>query len=373
MRLTFIFFLLIVSGCKFTSNDSETIRIGGLLPLTGNDSIYGISANNGIQLAIEENNHGSQLLGKTIQFISYDTKSTKLNAEHGMRELYDKENVVAIIGEIASERTLIAAPIAQELKIPLISPTATNPTITDIGDYIFRTCFIDPFQGLAMAKFAFNNLKIKKVAIFSDGRSNYSSGLAEFFIDEFTKLGGVIVFEEDYSHTDNDFTLAIKRIQKSKPQAVFLPGYYNQVSDIVNQAKALKFKPQWLGGDGWDTPEIYSQKNVNLRGGYFTSHFSSEPKDPLALEFIKKYTEKYKQKPDGVAALSYDAARVLFNAIRRANSTENNKIRLALTKTEQFPSVTGKITINKNRDAQKTAFILRVDELKATFVTRVEP
>ncbi len=282
--------------------------------------------------------------------------------------------MVAILGEVASSVSLAMAPIAQEKKIPMITPSSTNPDVTKKGDYIFRTCFIDPFQGTVMAKFAMEHLKVKKVAILRDIKNAYSVGLADFFAETYKKSGGAVVIDQSYSNGDVDFKAQLTAIRGKAPEAIFVPGYYGDVSQIMKQARQLGIKVPLLGGDGWDSPKLTEGAGAAADNSYFSNHYSSEDKSPVIQDFIAKFKAEYGGRtPDGLAAAGYDAAMVLFEAMKRAKSPTPAEIRDAIAATKDHNGVTGKITLNEQRDAVKSAVVLKVEGGQFKYVTTVNP
>jgi len=287
--------------------------------------------------------------------------------------LIEQEKVVALLGEVASSRSLAAAPIAQSKKIPMVSPSSTNPKVTEIGDYIFRTCFIDPFQGTVMAKFAIENLKAKKVAILRDVKSDYSVGLADFFTQKYKELGGQVVADVSYQSNDVDFKAQLTQIKSKGADALFIPGYYTEVGLIARQARELGINAKLMGGDGWDSPKLSEIGGKAIDGGYFSNHYSNETTDPVAVEFMNKFKTKYNKMPDGLSAAGYDAAKVLFKAMELAQDVTPEAIRSSLASIAEFPGVTGKITINDKRNATKSAVVVEVQGSLNKFVTSVAP
>lgn len=349
------------------------IKVGEYASLSGGTASFGSASHKGTVLAVEEINAAGGVLGKQIQLITEDTQSKAGEASTAVRKLISQDKVVAILGEIASSRSLEAAPICQEAKIPMISPGSTNPKVTEVGDYIFRICFIDPFQGTVMAKFALDSLKVKNVAVLTDVKQDYSVGLAQFFREYLTAHGGVVAKEQSYSSGDKDFRAQLTSIKSSKPEAVFLPGYYNEVALIVKQAEQLGLKVPFLGGDGWDSSSLVEIGGQSMEGQYFSNHFSPEDNAPQIQSFVKNFQTKYNQTPDAMAALGYDSARFLADAIRRAGSTDPVKLRDALASTKNFGGVTGSITINAQRNATKSADILVIKGGKFKFMQTVAP
>ena len=255
----------------------------------------------------------------------------------------------------------------------MITPSSTNPRVTQIGDYIFRVCFIDPFQGLVMAKFATNSLKIKKVAVLRDIRNDYSVGLANVFVENFTRMGGAIVADESYGEGDTDFSAQLTSIKSKNPEGIFIPGYYTEVGLIGRQARKLGITVPLMGGDGWDSPKLWEIGGEALNGCFYSNHYSVEDPSPAIQKFVGDYRNRYNQVPDALAALGYDAARILVEAFRRAGTTEAAKVRDALAQTKDFVGVTGKITIDKDRNAVKPAVVLRVNNGKLEYVETISP
>jgi branched-chain amino acid transport system substrate-binding protein len=278
-----------------------------------------------------------------------------------------------LIGEVASSNTLAAAPKAQEAKIPMISPSSTNPAVTQVGDYIFRVCFIDPFQGEVMAKFSYNNLKARKAAILYDFNSDYSRGLQNFFKRSFTALGGQIVSEQSYTQGDRDFSGQLTAIRSAGPDVVYVPGYYGEVGVIANQTKQLGIKAPLLGGDGWDAPQLWKLGGDALNGDYISNHYSVDDPSPAIQKFVADYKQRFNEAPDALAALGYDAMRVLADAIKRAGTTDSAKLRDAIAQTQNFPGVTGAITLDKDRNAVKPAVVLKLEKSKFVYETTIYP
>ena len=295
------------------------------------------------------------------------------SAATAVTKLINQDRVVALIGEVASSRSLAAAPIAQSNKVPMVSPSSTNPQVTAVGDYIFRVCFIDPFQGLVMAKFATNTLKMKKVAILYDVRNDYSIGLRNVFGEKFKEMGGQIVAEQSYSEGDSDFRAQLTALKATQPEAIFVPGYYTEVSTIARQAKDLGINAPLLGGDGWDSPKLFEIGGKAIEGSYMSNHNSMDDPNPVIQKFVTDYKAKHKIIPDALATLGYDAANVLFDAMKRAGSTEGPKVRDALAATKNFVGVTGSITIDKDRNPIKPAVVLQVKDGKFAYVETIAP
>ncbi|HVE65889.1 MAG TPA: ABC transporter substrate-binding protein [Thermoanaerobaculia bacterium] len=363
--------LLSISCGKRGTGDE--IVIGEYGSLTGTTATFGQSTDNGIKMAFDEINAAGGILGKKVRVIVEDDRSQPEEAATAVTKLINQNRVTAVLGEVSSSRSLAAAPICQSAKIPMISPSSTNPRVTQIGDYIFRVCFIDPFQGLVMAKFAANSLKLKKVAILVDVRNDYSVGLQTFFRQNFRQMGGEIVAEQSYSEGDSDFKAQLTQIKGANPEAIYVPGYYTEVATIARQARELGMTVPLLGGDGWDSPRLFEIGGEALNGCYISNHYSVDDPSPAIQKFVGDYRGRYNQVPDALAALGYDAARILADAITRAGSTGADKIRDALAATKDYPGVTGKITINAERNAIKPAVVLKIENGKFVYVETVAP
>lgn len=361
-----------LSSCKNSGGD--TILVGEFASLTGKEATFGISSHEGTVLAIEELNAAGGVLGKKFELKTEDDQSKAGEPANVVNKLISKDGVVAILGEVASSRSLEAAPICQQNKVPMISPASTNPKVTETGDYIFRVCFIDPFQGTVMANFATHTLKAKKVAVFTDVKSDYSKGLAKFFKEGFTKAGGTIAAELDFNGGDKDFKAQLTAIKSAAPDGVFVPGYYTDVALICIQAKQLGLNVPFFGGDGWESDTLLQIGKDAVEGHYFSTHYAADAASPKVAAFAAAYKKRYNGKmPDAMAALGYDSAMILADAMKRAGSTDGDKVRAALAATKDFDAVTGKITINDKRDAVKSAVILQVKDGAFKFLETVSP
>jgi len=366
---------LALTSCAAAGRDQQSaeIVIGEYGSLTGTTATFGISTRNGIEMAVDDVNEAGGILGKKVRILVEDDQGKPEEAQTVVTKLISKDQVIAVLGEVASSRSLAAAPVAQQNGIPMITPSSTNPRVTETGDYIFRVCFIDPFQGLVMAKFATNSLKIKNVAILRDIKNDYSVGLADVFVENFKTMGGNIVADESYSEGDTDFSAQLTSIKSRKPQAIFVPGYYTEVGLVARQAQKLGLTIPLLGGDGWDSPKLIEIGGEALSGSYYSNHFSVQDPSPAIQKFVGDYKARYGAVPDALAGLGFDAAQVLFDAIRRANSTEGDKIRDALAQTKDYPGVTGKITIDRARNAVKPAVVLQVKNGQLEYVETINP
>ena len=356
-----------------SKGSQKEILIGEYGSLTGGIATFGISTKNGSELAFQEVNAKGGVLGKQIKLLVEDDQSKPEEAGTVVTKLINQNNVSAVLGHVASSHSLAAGPICQSNQIPMISPSSTNPRVTQVGNYIFRVCFIDPFQGAVMAKFAADTLKLKKVAILVDVRSDYSVGLQTFFRQQFRQLGGEVVVEQSYSQGDSDFRAQLTAIKAANPEAVYLPGYYTEVGTIVHQARELGITVPFLGGDGWDSPKLWEIGGPSLNGCYLSNHYSTDDPNPAVQKFVADYKAKYGQTPDALAALAYDAARILAASIEKAGSTDGPKVRDAIAATRDFPGVTGSISINADRNAVKPAVILKIENGKFLLVETIKP
>lgn len=361
------------NGTAVAPTDESTILLGEVGSLTGSEATFGISTRNGIDLALMQENQAGGVKGKKLAVRVYDDQSKPEEAASATTRLISQDKVAVILGEVASSNSLAMAPKAQESKTPMITPSSTNEKVTQVGDYIFRVCFIDSFQGYSMAKFANDTLKVRTAAILKDQKSDYSLGLTEVFNKKFTEFGGKIVAIEAYSKGDTDFRAQLTAIRGKKPQALYIPGYYNDVGLIARQARELGLKTVLLGGDGWESPTLGELGGSALDGSYYTNHYSPQDPTPRVQQFIKEYQKEYGVVPDSLAALGYDSARVAVDAMRRAKDLTGPSIRDAIAATKDFPGVAGTITLDENRNAVKPAVVLKVVDGKTEFVTTVAP
>lgn len=386
-RLLLPFFALIglatlFSACKPSSGGGSAeavIKVGEFASLSGKEATFGVSSHEGTLLAIEELNAAGGLLGKKFELITEDDLSKAGEPATVVNKLIARDGVVAVLGEVASSRSLEAAPICQQNKIPMISPSSTNPKVTETGDYIFRVCFIDPFQGTVMANFATKTLKAKKVAVFTDVKSDYSKGLAKYFKESFLASGGQIVTELDFNGGDKDFKAQLTAIKSAGPDAVFVPGYYTDAALICIQARQLGLLVPLFGGDGWESEDLIKIGKDAVEGHYFSTHYHPDVSSPRSKAFVEAYKKRWKNSdgtpklPDAMAALGYDSAMILADAIKRAGTTDGPKVRDALAASKDFDGVTGKTTINEKRDATKSAVILQVKDGKFRYMETINP
>ncbi|MBI5478173.1 MAG: ABC transporter substrate-binding protein [Deltaproteobacteria bacterium] len=353
--------------------EDDVILLGEVGSLTGSEAAFGVSTRNGIELALEEANAAGGVKGKKLAVRVYDDMSKSDEAASAVTRLITQDKVKVILGEVASSNSLAMAPKAQEAKIPMITPSSTNPKVTEVGDYIFRVCFIDPFQGFVMAKYAHDELKFKKVAILTDKKSAYSEGLTEVFEKKFSEMGGKIVVVQAYSKGDSDFRAQLTAIKKLKPQGLYVPGYYEDVARIAEQAREQGLKVVMMGGDGWDSDKLFELGGTAVNGSFVSNHYSADDPSPRVQDFIKTYKAKYGAVPDSLAALGYDAARVAIEAMKRAPDLSGPALRDAIAATKDFPGVAGVITLDAKRNPVKPAVVLKVDNGKFNYVTTIAP
>ncbi len=352
---TFVFAL----ACQPQSG-GDKVRIGVFMSLTGSTANFGISSVNGIKMAADEVNKAGGINGKQIQLLVEDDRSDASEAATIVTKFVTQDQVHGILGEVASSRSIAAAPIAQNAKIPMLTPSSTNPEVTKKGDYIFRSCFIDPVQGAAIAQFAAKTLGAKRAAIMVDRKNDYSTGLEKVINEVFTRMGGQIVATQSYQEGDQDFNAQLTSLKGSNPEVIFVPGYYNDVGLIAKQARDKGINVPLVGGDGWDSAQLYAIGGAALNGSFFTNHYSPFDTDPKVQKFVNDYKALYNSVPDALAATAYDAAMIMFDAVKRANSLEGKAIRDSLAATKDYPGVTGNVTFNENRDAVKPIVMIEI-------------
>jgi branched-chain amino acid transport system substrate-binding protein len=368
------FFLTLTLALTLTAiGGPPTMKVGEVDPLTGGVSQFGIGCHRGFQLAFEQINAEGGILGQKVELITEDDQSKPGQSATAVRKLITQDKVAAILGDATSSATLEAAPIAQSNKIPMMTPTATNPRITEVGDFIFRVCFLDEFQGRMLARFAREKLKAQKIFTLTDVKQDYSVDLLKFFKDEFTKLGGTIVGEQSYSTGDTDFRAQLTPIRAAKPDAVYVPGYYQEVALIVKQGRQIGLTMPFIGCDGWANQALIEIGGKAVNGCFFTNHFSPDDQSPIVKSFVAKYQEKYGTPPDTFSALGYDAARLLSGAIQHAGSAGPAAVRDALARTADFQGVTGQISFDANRNASKPGLIVTVKDGKFEVAEKIAP
>jgi branched-chain amino acid transport system substrate-binding protein len=361
-------------GCKCGgTDDGGDVVIGAYLSMTGSTAEFGTNTKKGAELAVAEVNRAGGIRGRQLKLVTIDDQGNAAEAGNAVTRLIDVEDAVVLLGEVQSSLSLVGGRIAQRRGVAMVSPSSTNEQVTEIGDHVFRVCFIDPFQGYVMARFARENLHMERVAIFKDVRSDYSIGLAEAFEEHFTRMGGTIVAEESYNAGETEFSAQLTTIKDANPQAIFVPGYYSEVGNIARQARRLGIEVPLLGGDGWDGP-LHELAGEAIVGSYWSNHFAPDNQTPRAREFITAYEAAHDgQTPTGLAALGYDAAGFIIDAMRRAPDFQPASIQRALAATETFEGVTGTIRLDARRNPVKPAVVLRVTADGDAFETSIDP
>jgi branched-chain amino acid transport system substrate-binding protein len=368
------------SGATESSGESKTIKVGVNLELSGGVASYGESLEKGIDIAVSEINKSGGVDGIKLDIIKTDNKSETAEATNGAIKLTSQDKVTAIIGAATSGNTVAQAQIANDTKTILLTPSGTSPNVTvadngKLNEYVFRTSFIDPFQGIVAANFASKELKVKNVAIFADSASDYAKGLAASFKETYKKAGGKIVAEEAYVGKDTDFRATLTRIKAKNPEFIFIPGYYEEVGLIVKQAREMGITVPLMGADGWDSPKLIELAGPDaLNNTFITNHYTSEDPDETIQKFVTTFKEKYNgESPNAFNALGYDTVYLLADAIKRAGGTDTAKIKEALAKTKDLSLITGVITIDKNHNPIKSATVLEYKDGKQVFNTKVNP
>lgn len=370
----------LAAGCGGGEKKADTIKVGANLEMTGGSASYGISSKNAIELAFKEINEKGGINGKQLELVVADNKSEAAEATNAMQKLVSQDNVVAVIGPNLSSSVIAASAINNSAKVLDIAPMATNPYVTvdqasgKTKDFNYRTCFIDPFQGTVMAKFATAELGVGNAAVLIDNSSDYAKGLAQFFKENFVKEGGAVTAEESYLQKDTDFKATLTKIKATNPDFLYVPGYYQEVGLIVKQARELGMNMPIAGGDGWDSakmPEIAGAAALN--NTYFSSLYSPEDSSDINKNFVAAYEKAYGQKPDVFAALSYDSALLVAEAIKNAGSTEPAKISEALAKINGFSGVSGSVTFDDKHNPVKSAVILEYKDGAQSLKTKINP
>jgi branched-chain amino acid transport system substrate-binding protein len=350
------------------------ILIGEFGSLTGPQATFGQSTHNGIMMAMDEVNASGGINGRKIKVLTEDDQSKQEEAANAVTKLISQNSVLAVLGEVASSNSLAAAPICQSNKVPMITPSSTNPEVTKKGDYIFRVCFIDTYQGGNLADYVAQQLKMKRAAVLTDVKSDYSNGLAQFFQERFTKLGGQIVTKASYANGDADFRSQLTSVKAANPQVLFVPGYYTDIGQIAIQARDLGLTQPLVGGDGWESPKLLEIGGKALEGCFYSNHYFYGDPSPTVRNFVQKYKDRYGAVPDSLAALGYDAARVLADAMKRAKKLDGPSVRDAIAATKNFGAVTGAITMGPDRNPiGKKLVIEEIRNGQLTLKATVEP
>jgi len=389
---------LLAAGCGGggAGGGKDELVIGEYGSLTGNDADFGQSKKKGVELALDElaaSPAQGKIGGLPVRAVVEDDQGRPEEAATVVQKLVNQDRVFAVIGEVASSRSLAGAPICQQNGVPMITPSSTNIKVTQVGDYIFRMCFIDDFQGVVMAKFTGENLGFKRVAILKDVKNDYSVGLTAVYSKAFTERGGTILTEQAYSAGDQDFRAQLTAIKGKNPDAIFVPGYYGDVGLIARQSKELGIKAPLLGTDGWESDQLISIGGEALEGDYYSNHFAVDNPDPKLQAFLQKHKQKYGNEPNAITGLAYDAANVLFQSMQKLHEQDPNaiaalavskagtperkaaekKLRDIIATTTNYNGITGNITLDENRNATKPAVVLQIKGGKKVYNTTVNP
>jgi branched-chain amino acid transport system substrate-binding protein len=352
----------------------ERVRVGAFMSLSGDTAQYGISALNGIRMAVEEANAAGGLKGRRVDLIVRDTRSDAVETALVVERLAREERVQGLLGEVVSSRSLAAARVAQRERVPMLTPSATSPEVTAVGDYVFRSCYTDTFQGVALARFSIESLGALRAALLVDRDQRYSVELARFIREDFERRGGKVVAQQEYPDGESDFSVQLAEVGAAQPDVIFIPGYYMEVGMLARQARALGLNAPLVGGDGWDSPRLTQIGGQSLAGGFFTTHFSAEDPDPQVQRFVADYRRLFGSAPDSFSATAYDAARIMLAAIERAPSLERAAVRDSLAATHDFNGVTGAVTFNPERNAVKPIVVVRIgDNGRQTVEAHVTP
>ena len=353
---------------------AEPIKVGHYASLTGKEAAFGVATRKGVLLAVEELNAKGGVLGRPIEYLVEDIQSKAGESATTVKKLISRDKVVAMIGANASANSLEAAPICQNAKIPMMAISSTNPRVTEVGDYIFRICFIDPFQGAVLAKFAHDTLHAKRVALLTAVNSPYSVGLSGVLREDFTARGGEIVAEQKYTEGDKDFRAQLTAIRPTHPDVIAATGFYTEAALICIQARSLGLDIPIIGGDGWEAPQLIELGGKAVEGTYYSTYFSAENDAPEVRAFVQRYRARWNgEAPEGVSALGYDAMYLIAAAMERAGTTDSAKLRDAIAATKNFPGVTGRTTIDEKRNSSKAAVMLVVKNGHTTFFESVTP
>ena len=392
LTMTLTALALLALGCAGGGGGGDQkIVIGVYGSMTGGDATFGQSTKTGFELALSELQTSQQGMigGIRIESVVEDDQGRPEEAATVVQKLINQDRVACVVGEVASSRSLAAAPICQQNEVPMITPSSTNPRVTQVGDYIFRMCFLDDFQGESIARFAAENLKLKKVAVLKDVKNDYSVALAQYFTAAFAKLGGTVVVEQTYSSGDPDFRAPLTKIKARNPEALIVPGYYTEAGLIARQARELGITVPILGGDGWESEKLIEIGGDAMNGCYYTNHWSLD--QPQLQPFVTAYRSKYQSEPDAIAGLAYDAGKVLFAALQKlatddpaafkalasnssgeARVAASRKLRDNIAATRDYAGVTGTISLDANRNARKPIVVIEVKDGKKVFAASME-
>lgn len=374
LRLLFAsVFAFVAAGLTRAAAD-DVIRVGQYGAFTGKDAAFGVSSRKGVILAVEEINAAGGVLGRKLELVFGDNQSRNGESTTIAKKFASRDKVVAALGANRSTHSLEAAPVFQGAKIPMIAISSTAPRVTELGNYLFRVCFIDPFQGAVVAKFAQNSLHAQRAAILTSVDNAYSVGISKVFREKFTAAGGVIVADQKHSEGDKDFRAQLTALKAANPDVIFHSGNYTEGALICKQARALGYTGPLIGGDAWEAPQLIAIGGTAVEGVFYSTHGSPESTAPEVRDFVQKFRARWDgETPDSIAALGYDAAALLADAIKRAGTTEEPQLRDAIAATKDFAGVTGHITIDEQRNASKSAVILTVKDGQFRYVETVQP
>lgn len=380
LAISVLLMLGVLSGCGGASKEASNIKIGVLNEMTGGNATYGNSTTNGAKLAIKEINAQGGVLGKQVQAVVADNKSEPSESASAMTKLATQDKVSAVTGIFASSNAIATSSVAESVKVPFVASGATNPKVTvdektgKVKEYSFRVCFIDPFQGMVAANFAYKNLNAKKAIILVDNSSDYSKGVAQYFQDAFIKNGGEVISQEAFLQKDQDFKAILTKVQGLQPDIIFVPAYYEEVGKIIKQARDIGITTTILGSDGWDSPKLVEIATPQaLNNTFFTNHYSADSTEATSQAFVEAYKKEYNQTPDATAVLGYDGMKLILDAIKRANSVEPQKIKEALAQTKNFNSIIGPTALDQNHDAIKSVVIIEMKDGKQVYKETVKP
>jgi len=380
VRLSRVFLLaaLVATACRpgreaQTTDSSGDIPVGVYGAQTGDQAAFGTSTVQGVRIAAEEINAAGGILGRKIRLVVEDDQGRADEAASVVTKLVTSDGVIALIGENSSNQSLAGAPIAQREGVPMISPSSTNPSVTEKGDYIFRVCFTDPYQGKALAAFVRNDLKLDSAAIIIDRKNDYSVGLAAVFKKEFEGAGGKVVAEQSYAGGDTEFRPQLTTIKSKAPQVLFIPGFYTEVGQIAIQARDLGLNVPLVGGDGWDSPAVIQIGGKSIEGSYFSDHYFVGDSRPVVKNFVTRYQKLYGAKPEATAALGYDALHIFANAAKRAGSLDRKAIRDQIAATKDYQGVSGTISMGADRNPIKPVAMIKIENGQMNFAGWVKP
>ena len=371
--------LLVTAACR-PDREAQTAAPQGDIPvgvygaLTGAEAAFGTSTVNGVRMAADEINAAGGINGRKIKLFIEDDQGRAEEAASVVTKLITNDNVLGLIGENSSNQSLAAAPTAQQYGVPMISPSSTNPAVTQKGNFIFRVCFTDPYQGKALATFVRQNLDATTAATLLDKKNDYSVGLAEFFKKEFEALGGKVIAEQSYTGGDTEFRPQLTAIRNTKPQVLFLPGFYTDVGQIAIQARDLGMNLPLVGGDGWDSPAVIEIGGKSIENSYFSDHYFVNETRPAVQKFVAEYKRRFGGKnPEATAALGYDALRIFAEAMKRAGSDDRKKIRDEIAATHAFQGISGYIEMGPDRNPIKPVAMIKIQNGQMQFAGWIKP